>query len=60
MTDIPIGKIDWRPCFRIMSSRFPPINLFEAVANPANLETVVQTEAMTNEGRRGEAGPSSS
>lgn len=56
MTDIPIAKIEWRPCFRIVPSRFPPINLFEAVADPADLEAVFQIEAMTNDRLREEAG----
>ncbi len=56
MTDIPTAKIEWRPCFRIVPSRFPPINLFEAVADPADLEAVFQIEAMTNDRLREEAG----
>jgi hypothetical protein len=56
MTDIPIAKIEWRPCFRIVPSRFPPINLFETVADPADLEAVFQIEAMTNDRLREEAG----
>jgi hypothetical protein len=56
MTDIPVAKIEWRPCFRIVPSRFPPINLFEAVADPADLEAVFQIEAMTNDRLREEAG----
>lgn len=56
MTDIPISKIEWRPCFRIVPSRFPPIALFEAVADPADLEAVYQIEAMTNDRLREEVG----
>lgn len=56
MTDIPITKIEWRPCLRIVPSRFPPINIFEAVADPADLEAVFQVEAMTNDRFREETG----
>lgn len=56
MADIPIARIEWRPCFRIVPSRFPPVNLFEAVADPADLEAVFQIEAMTNDRLREEAG----
>jgi hypothetical protein len=56
MTDIPISKIAWRPCFRIVPSRFPPIALFEAVADAADLEAVYQIEAMTNDRLREEVG----
>ena len=56
MTDIPISRIEWQPCFRIVPSRFPPISLFEAVADPADLAVVYQIEAMTNDRLREEVG----
>ena len=56
MTDIPTARVEWRPCFRIVPSRFPPINLFEAVADPADLDAVYQVEAMTNVRLREEVG----
>lgn len=54
--DIPVTEIRWQPCYRIIPSRFPPIALFEAVADPADLEAVFQIEAMTNDRLREEAG----
>jgi hypothetical protein len=54
--DIPVSAVDWRPCYRIVASRFPPIGLFEAVADPADLEAVYRIEAMTNDRLREEAG----
>lgn len=39
-----------------MPSRFPPIALFEGVADPADLDAVFQIEAMTNDRLREEAG----
>lgn len=56
MTDIPIARIDWRPCYRIVPSRFPPIGLYDAVADPDDLEAVFQIEAMTNDRLRDEVG----
>ena len=56
MTDIPVARINWRPCYRIVPSRFPPVGLFDAVADPADLEAVFQIEAMTNDRLRDEAG----
>ena len=56
MIGIPIARIEWRPCFRIVPSRFPLINLFEAVADPADLDAVYQIEAMTNDRLREEVG----
>ena len=56
MADIPKTQVEWRPCFRIVPSRFPPIRLFEDVADPQDLEAVYQLEAMTNDRLREEVG----
>jgi hypothetical protein len=56
MTEIPTAQLDWRPCYRIVPSRFPPVGLFDAVADPADLEAVFQIEAMTNDRLRDEVG----
>ena len=54
--EIPVNSVRWLPCFRIIPSRFPPIGLFEDVADPDDLEAVYQIEAMTNERLREETG----
>lgn len=54
--DIIVSPVRWTPCYRIVSSRFPPINLFESVADPADLDAVYLVEAMTNNRLREEAG----
>ncbi len=54
--DIPVTATRWSPCYRIIPSRFPPIGLFEKVADPADLEAVFQIEAMTNDRLRDEVG----
>lgn len=51
-----LSPVVWRPCYRIVASRFPPISLFESVADPADLEAVYLIEAMTNDRLRDEAG----
>jgi hypothetical protein len=56
MAAIPKAKIAWRPCFRIVPSRFPPVALFDQVADPQDLEAVYQIEAMTNARLRDEVG----
>lgn len=53
---IPVAAIGWHPCYRIVPSRFPPIALFETVADPADLEAVFAIEAMTNDRLREETG----
>jgi hypothetical protein len=54
--DIPTSEVRWTPCYRIIPSRFPPISLFEAVADPADLGSGLRHEAMTNDRLRDEAG----
>jgi hypothetical protein len=54
--DIPVSAIAWRPCYRIIASRFPPISLFENVADPEDLDAIFIIEAMTNDRLREEAG----
>lgn len=53
---IPRASVEWRPSYRIIPSRFPPIGLFERVADPANLEAVYAIEALTNPRLREEVG----
>lgn len=52
----PVGRVVWTPCWRIIPSRFPPIQLFERVADPAVLEAVFELEALTNPRLRDETG----
>lgn len=53
---IPERRLRWQPCYRIIPSRFPPINLFERVADAAELEAVIAVESLTNERLRAEIG----
>ncbi len=48
--------VEWKPCWRVIPSRFPPIQLFEDVADPDDLEAVFEIEAMTNDRLRDEVG----
>ena len=50
------NRVDWRPCWRIIPGRFPPIDIFERVANPTDLEAVIALEAMTDDRVRDEVG----
>ena len=52
----PVAHVDWKPCFRIIPSRFPPIGLFDRVAAPEDLEAVIELESMTNPRLRDEIG----
>jgi RES domain len=46
----------WRPSHRLVPSRFPPVGLFDHVADAKDLEAVYALEAMTNDRLREEAG----
>lgn len=52
----PLARIEWKPCWRIIPSRFPPIQLFEQVTDPNDLEAIFELEALTNPRLRDETG----
>lgn len=45
---VPVAAIDWRPAFRIIRSVFPPIDLFEDIADPADWPLLISAEQKTN------------
>jgi hypothetical protein len=50
------ARIRWDPSYRLVPSRFPPVGLFDRVADPADLEVVLAVESLTNDRLRDEAG----
>ena len=46
----------WTRCHRLVPSRFPPIGLFDRVADPADLEAIFAIESLTNDRVREEVG----
>src|SRR5574337_470785 len=46
----------WRPCCRLIASRYPTVGLYDAIADPADLEVVFAIEALTNARVRDELG----
>ena len=51
-----VSRVAWKPCYRLVPSRFPPIGLFDRVADPADLDAVFAVENLTNPRLRQEAG----
>jgi hypothetical protein len=51
-----LQRVTWLPCWRIIPSRFPPIQLFERVTDPADLDAVLALESLTNDRLRAEVG----
>ena len=52
----PVRTLGWGPAYRIVPSRFPPIDLFERVAPPADWEALIELESLTNDRLRDEVG----
>ena len=55
-TDPPTRRIRWQRAYRIVPSRFPPVGVFDAIADPADLEALYAIEALTNPRLREEWG----
>jgi hypothetical protein len=51
-----ISRVDWNTTYRIIPSKYPPIDLFERIADPSDWELLAEIEGMTNERLREEAG----
>ena len=44
----PVSRITWPDARRIISSRYPPVDLFEDIADPRDWELLAAAEARTN------------
>ena len=53
---VPRAHIRWRPSWRLVPSRFPPVGLFDRVADPSDLDVVMNIEGLTNDRLREEVG----
>lgn len=51
-----IARVRWPSAYRVISSRYPPIALFERVAEPSDWESLYALEQLTNPRLRDEAG----
>lgn len=48
MVTIPIARVQWPHAFRIIRSIYPPIDLFEDIADPADWDALASAESKTN------------
>lgn len=46
--DIPVSRVTWKGAVRIIRSAFPPIDLFEDIADPADWPLLISAEQKTN------------
>jgi hypothetical protein len=52
----PRRKLAWDKTYRIIPSRYPPIDLFERIGDPSDWETLAAIEGMTNDRLRDQVG----
>ena len=45
---LPVSHVEWRGAVRIIRSAFPPIDLFEDIADPADWPLLISAEQKTN------------
>ena len=45
---IPVSRVEWADAVRIIRSAFPPIDLFEDIADPADWPLLISAEQKTN------------
>lgn len=48
MTEPKVRRIVWRPCYRLVPSLYPSKGLFDRVADPADIDHLIEAEAETN------------
>ncbi len=53
---VPSRRVRWQAAHRLIPSRYPPIDLFERVAQPEDWEALIELEGMTNPRLREQAG----
>ena len=57
MTDAPkTSTLEWNPTYRLVPSRYPPVGVFDRVANADDLDVIFAIEAVTNPRLRDEIG----
>lgn len=55
-TDLKISRVRWQRQYRIIPSKFPPINFFEKLVEPRLMDAAFAVESMTNDRLRIEVG----
>jgi hypothetical protein len=54
--DPPLHRLRWQRAYRIVPSRFPPVGVFDAIADGADIDAIYRIEALTNPRLREEWG----
>lgn len=56
MMKVGVKRVTWHPCWRIIPSRFPPVDLFARIAERADWPALNELESLTNDRLRDERG----
>jgi len=56
MLEAPQVTLNWKHTFRVIPSKFPPINFFETLVDPDLMEEIFYVESLTNDRLRDEVG----
>jgi hypothetical protein len=54
--EVPVAEVSWKPSYRLIPSRYPTVGLYDAIADPADLDVVFAIEALANPRIRDELG----
>lgn len=56
MDSLRTTRLHWTPAFRIISTRFPAVNVYDRIASAQDFDALFELEALTNPRLREEAG----
>lgn len=51
-----VTDLDWNPCYRVISSKYPTVSVYDRITNARNFREVLDVEALTNPRMREEIG----
>jgi RES domain len=54
--ELPAIRLRWPKIYRVVPTQFPPINVFERIVDPSQLEAAYYLESLTNDRLREQAG----
>ncbi len=52
----PVHRVRWAQSYRLVNARFPPVHVFERVADPSDWDALLELEMLTNPRVRDEVG----
>lgn len=53
---VPTSRVRWKSSYRLVPSRYPPISIFERIADPKDWEALFELDGLTNPRLRQEVG----